>query len=153
MKIVKDPIFMQVGGIIERTFITKEGYYGVVLFNKGYRSGFVALPIDLYEFVEPTPHWLREKGLDYSGGKPSLYKALELKEHLWYVGFNLHKPSGDIDVETSHKFGVPGFNNKKNGPNVKTLAFVMEKINEISAKLTPQAIMEYKMRKVNDQLN
>ena len=151
MKIINEMTLMRVHGFIEKTYVTAEGYYGVVLFNKGYRSGFVALPANYHKFVEPTAGWLRGMELDYSGTKSNLYKTLELKEHLWFLGFNCHGANDGIDVEMLHKLGVPGFKTKTNGGNVKTLEFVIEKINNLSAQLTPQAIMEHKMRTINNQ--
>lgn len=146
MKIVKDPIFMQVGGIIERTFITSNGHLGVVVFNQGYRNGYVGLPSSWDVLTIPIT---LVPAIGFRGCKSQFDRHLECT--LLYVGFHCNGADDGNDVETSHKFGVPGFKNKTNDKNAKTLDFVIEKINELSAQLTPQAIMEYKMRKANNQ--
>ena len=54
MKIINELLLMKRYGFIEKTFATAEGYYGVVTFDSGYRSGYVALPKGHVLYMEVT---------------------------------------------------------------------------------------------------
>lgn len=148
MKIINEMTLMRVHGFIERTYAISDGRYAVITFNKGYRRGYIAVPmthplarIDVIDLPREIP-------VNYAGTRSNFYKVLELTEHKWFFR---HSWNAEVDVETLHKCGVPGFKGKRNQYDPVTLETAIEKLHNLSAQLTPQAIMEHKMRKINNQ--
>ena len=155
MKIVNQPLKTDIL-VIERSFITNEGYFGVcVCTQMGHRCGYVGVDEShpLYgdgDFWEADVHG----GITYSRGFQELENALGIT--CWFFGFDcMH--AGDIpDAEAVKLYGFePTAEAMKlygfelwalylNG-TARSTQYVIDEIKKLSAQLTPQSLMMRKM--------
>ena len=143
MKIVNQPLKTDIL-VIERSFITNEGYFGVCVFTQmGHRCGYVGVDEShpLYgdgDFWEADVHG----GITYSGGFQELENALGIT--CWFFGFDcMH--GGDIpDAEAMKLYGFELRAPYLNG-TAKSTQYVIDEIKKLSVQLTPQSLMMRKM--------
>ena len=155
MKIVNQPLKTDIL-VIERSFITDEGYFGVCVFTQmGHRCGYVGVDEShpLYgdgDFWEADVHG----GITYSSGFQELENALGIT--CWFFGFDCMY-GGDIpDAEAVKLYGFePTAEAMKlygfelwalylNG-TARSTQYVVSEIKKLSVQLTPQSLMMRKM--------
>ncbi len=136
--------------IIEKEFITEEGYHGVCIFQAtGFRCGYVGISKDhgLYgvlDYDEVGDLVTVHGGITFAGTLLDF-----LSKDLWYFRFDCDHGFDSRDYASMQKYGfdlllsVPRF--KASRATIKTLEYVEKEVRKLSKQLTPASLMQAKM--------
>lgn len=148
-KIVDESIILH-DFVIEKTFMTPEGYYGVCVYNGiGHRCGYAGVPEDhpLYgeDYESNDVYSIKTHGvITYTGHLHRSSEILEC-EGYWFFGFDCGHLGDGRDTQAATKYGMEIPSGTHPAGTVRTLEYVVDQVLKLSAQLTPQAIMQSKM--------
>lgn len=158
MKIITKPLVTD-KVVIEKTFMTQEGYYAVCIFQPMlHRCGYLGLPKGhpLYESENPlyeSENWFITKylqvhqGITFEGAWD--FKGV-LPNEFYFLGFSCSHIGDKDDTISGIRYGykiwpksVGKFNVE--GATIKDLSFVIEQLRKLSKQVAPHALMQRQM--------
>ncbi len=149
MIIINEPLRINERCVIERTFITGEGYLGMCTFsNIGHRCGYVGITKDhaVWDLsYEDIYHVNVHGGLTFAGK----HTPAKFPDHYFY-GFDCGHYGDGRDLEKAVEYGFDvEYLRDFDDSLPKTLEFVIEEVQNLSRQLTPVALMKAKIENSN----
>lgn len=147
--VIKDKEDLNVRLVVERTFITEEGYYGVCIFGSmSNRCGYVGVDKDHVlhgadllsqygSYIDLEVHG----GVTFSEGLSFIEEA----KHLWFIGFDCGHLNDAPDIEMAEKYNTYVRDAYSEGV-VRDLKYVVIEVFNLSRQMTPQALMMAQMK-------
>lgn len=139
-------------GVVEKAFLTEEGYHGVCVFNPmGFRNGYVGVdkghPLYGIDYPGLCDCIRIHGGITFSGVMPWANS-----EGLWYLGFDCAHLDDTPDLVHHEKylaqfedFSGEVLSVPYEKASVKPLAYVEKEVIKLSSQMTAESLMENKM--------
>ncbi len=146
MMIINDLTVVGHYHLVEKAWVTSEGYQGVCVFVETslVRTGYVGVP---------EGHVLYGKNPTFRTGVHGeiTFANWLFEDRLWYWGFHCgHADTDQRDYEFAKRQGIEYLQHISNIPSdknatVKDLNFVIEQVKKLSSQMTPAALMRAKI--------